>query len=113
MARSCRERSPHERRARMSTSGPPAITKTAVLMHAPASCDAAPLAREPVEVAAFQRPHRVGHGHRQRRALARRQLSGSGMNSVSPGTEENRPAFHSAFACSIRSLREATKFHQI
>src|SRR3954447_21617349 len=38
--------------------------------------------------------------------------SGSGMNSVSPGTLSNRAAFQSAFACSIRSGREDTNFHQ-
>jgi hypothetical protein len=53
------------------------------------------------------------HEHRQRGFSRRCQFSGKGMNSVSPGTDENRPAFHSAFACSIRSLREETKFHQI
>ena len=40
-------------------------------------------------------------------------FSGSGMNSVSPGTGANRPVFHSSLACSIRSLREDTKFHQM
>lgn len=39
--------------------------------------------------------------------------SGSGMNSVSPGTVSKRPAFQSALACSIRSRREDTKFHQM
>src|SRR5215210_8847339 len=39
--------------------------------------------------------------------------SGSGMNSRSPGTLANRAAFHSALACSIRSMREETKFHQM
>jgi len=33
------------------------------------------------------------------------------VNSVSPGTLSNRAAFQSAFACSIRSGREDTKFH--
>src|SRR5258706_134389 len=35
------------------------------------------------------------------------------MNSVSPGTPAKRPAFQSALASSMRSLREETKFHQI
>src|SRR5258708_37407063 len=39
--------------------------------------------------------------------------SGSGMNSVSLGTCAKRPLFQSALACSIRSLEEETKFHQI
>lgn len=38
--------------------------------------------------------------------------SGSGMNSCSPGTMVKRPALHCAFASSMRSLREETKFHQ-
>ena len=32
------------------------------------------------------------------------------MNSVSPGTGANFPVFQSSLACSIRSLRENTKF---
>ena len=41
-------------------------------------------------------------------------LSGSGMNSISsPGTFSKWPAFQSALACSMRSLREETKFHQM
>ncbi len=41
-------------------------------------------------------------------------FSGSGMNSISsPGTLPKWPAFHSALACSMRSLREDTKFHQM
>ena len=51
------------------------------------------------------------------RAAARRapsDQSGSGMNSFSsPGTVSKRPSFQSAFACSIRSLRDETKFHQM
>src|SRR5258705_551225 len=39
--------------------------------------------------------------------------SGSGMNSLSPGTASKRPAFQSALACSMRSWREETKFHQM
>src|SRR5205085_2802174 len=40
--------------------------------------------------------------------------SGRGMNSLSsPGTISKRRAFHSALACSMRSLREETKFHQM
>src|SRR5262249_33978906 len=39
--------------------------------------------------------------------------SGRGMNSWSPGTVSKRPARQSAFAWSIRSFREETKFHQI
>src|SRR5258707_4855100 len=39
--------------------------------------------------------------------------SGSGMNSVSLGTCAKLPLFQSALACSIRSLLEETKFHQI
>ena len=35
------------------------------------------------------------------------------MNSVSSGTGANRPNFQSAFACSILSRRDETKFHQI
>ena len=41
-------------------------------------------------------------------------VSGNGMNSISsPGTLPKWPAFHSAFACSMRSLRDDTKFHQM
>ena len=39
--------------------------------------------------------------------------SGKGMNSASPLTIANRPAFQSALASSMRSLREDTKFHQM
>src|SRR5215475_4349309 len=39
--------------------------------------------------------------------------SGSGMNSVSPGTGVKRPVFQSCFACSMRSFDEETKFHQM
>src|SRR5262252_4713079 len=40
--------------------------------------------------------------------------SGSGMNSTSsPGTRSKRAAFQSFLACSMRSLREETKFHQM
>src|SRR2546423_13408455 len=39
--------------------------------------------------------------------------SGSGMNSVSLGTCAKRPLFQSCLACSIRSLLEETKFHQM
>src|SRR4029077_2931626 len=39
--------------------------------------------------------------------------SGSGMNSCSLGTCAKRPLFQSALACSIRSLLEETKFHQM
>lgn len=40
--------------------------------------------------------------------------SGSGMNSsASRSGSLIRPAFQSAFACSMRSLRDETKFHQI
>jgi hypothetical protein len=39
--------------------------------------------------------------------------SGSGMNSVSPGTGPKRPDFQSSFADSIRSRRDDTKFHQM
>src|SRR6185312_7774176 len=39
--------------------------------------------------------------------------SGSGMNSCSCGTGAKRPDFQSCFACSIRSLLEETKFHQM
>ena len=35
------------------------------------------------------------------------------MNSVSPGTGANFPVFQASFACSILSLREDTKFHQM
>jgi Transketolase, thiamine diphosphate binding domain len=35
------------------------------------------------------------------------------LNSVSPGTGANLPLFQSSFACSIRSIREDTKFHQM
>ena len=35
------------------------------------------------------------------------------MRSVSPGTGAMRPAAQSAFACSMRSWLEATKFHQM
>jgi hypothetical protein len=34
-------------------------------------------------------------------------------SSASPGTVSKRPAFQSAFACSIRLGREETKFHQM
>src|SRR4029077_17667979 len=45
---------------------------------------------------------------------SRTNQSGSGMNSVvSPGTISKRPAFQSALAASMRSLREETKFHQM
>ena len=40
-------------------------------------------------------------------------LSGSGMNSGSPGTLAKRPSRQSALACSMRSLLDDTKFHQI
>ena len=53
-------------------------------------------------------PRRAGEVY-----VARIHLSGSGMNSVSPGTALNRPDFQSAFACSMRSRREETKFHQM
>jgi hypothetical protein len=39
--------------------------------------------------------------------------SGSGVNSASPGTGSKRPDFQSAFAASIRSRRDETKFHQM
>ena len=40
--------------------------------------------------------------------------SGSGINSLlSLGGNSILPVFQSAFACSIRSFREETKFHQI
>ena len=40
--------------------------------------------------------------------------SGSGMNSsLSEGGSANRPAAQSALACSMRSIRELTKFHQM
>ena len=40
--------------------------------------------------------------------------SGSGTNSLlSVGGSNMRPCFQSSLACSIRSLREETKFHQI
>jgi hypothetical protein len=40
--------------------------------------------------------------------------SGPGINTLSsPDTIEKRRTFHSAIACSIRSLREETKFHQM
>ena len=37
---------------------------------------------------------------------------GRGIHSVSPGTAANRPSRQSAFACSMRSARLETKFHQ-
>ena len=41
-------------------------------------------------------------------------FAGSGMNSISsPGTLPKWPAVHSALACSMRSLRDDTKFHQM
>ena len=52
------------------------------------------------------------HAARQR-SVCRVYRSGSGMNSSSPGTAANRPAFQSALASSIRSFDEDTKFHQI
>ena len=45
--------------------------------------------------------------------LRDRYRSGSGMNSVSSGTLAKRPVFQSSLACSIRSLLEETKFHQM
>src|SRR4029077_4640773 len=40
--------------------------------------------------------------------------SGSGINSLSsPGTVSKRASFQSALACSMRSLRDETKFHQM
>jgi hypothetical protein len=39
--------------------------------------------------------------------------SGSGMNSVSPGTGVKRPVFQSSLASSMRSRRDDTKFHQM
>src|SRR5690554_3729079 len=40
--------------------------------------------------------------------------SGRGMySSLSVGGNSMRPAFQSALACSIRSLRDETKFHQM
>ena len=49
--------------------------------------------------------------------MARRGLScvcGRGMNSsASPGTVSKHPRAHSSLACSIRSGREDTKFHQM
>src|ERR1700722_11854505 len=40
--------------------------------------------------------------------------SGNGINSwLSAGGSIIRPCFQSSFACSIRSLREETKFHQM
>ena len=45
---------------------------------------------------------------------SRAYLSGNGMNSISsPGTLSKWPAFQSALACSMRSLRDDTKFHQM
>jgi hypothetical protein len=41
------------------------------------------------------------------------QRSGSGINSLSPGTLAKRPAFQSALACSMRALDDDTKFHQM
>ena len=67
-------------------------------------------------VAARRRAAGVEVGQR-RGLIARRErgyFSGSGMNSISsPGTLPKWPAFHSALACSMRSLREETKFHQM
>jgi len=43
-----------------------------------------------------------------------RYFSGNGIYSISsPGTLPKWPAAHSAFACSMRSLRDDTKFHQM
>ena len=54
------------------------------------------------------------HGYRTVFFSSSRGVSGSGMNSsASPGTVSKRPAFHSALACSMRSFREETKFHQM
>ena len=41
------------------------------------------------------------------------QRSGSGMNSLSPGTLAKRPSFQSALAFSMRSFDDDTKFHQM
>ena len=62
----------------------------------------------PQSVGCFQEPER----HRlYLPAVA--YLSGSGMNSGSPGTLAKRPSRQSALACSMRSLLDDTKFHQI
>ena len=54
---------------------------------------------------------RRGRALRSRHA-AGSHFSGSGMNSVSPGTGANRPSAQSRFALSIRSVLLDTKFHQ-
>ena len=46
--------------------------------------------------------------------IAMHHPAGSGTNSSSsPGTMSKRPVRHSSLACSIRSLDEETKFHQM
>src|SRR4029077_787424 len=56
----------------------------------------------------------VPHAERQRLYLpVVAQRSGSGMNSGSPGTLAKRFSLQSAFAFSMRSLLEDTKFHQM
>ena len=57
--------------------------------------------------------HKAGHDGERVFAPALSQPSGSGMNSVSFGTDAKRPLFQSSLACSMRSLREETKFHQM
>ena len=57
---------------------------------------------------------RQRHYQHRHLILLRFAYSGSGMNSLSsPGTVSKRASFQSAFACSMRSLREDTKFHQM
>ena len=59
--------------------------------------------------------HRGPRSPRRWHLETARQASGSGrgMNSVSPGTVSNLAIFQSALACSMRSLLEDTKFHQM
>ncbi len=69
---------------------------------------ASPLAEPSHHLAKPCRSHRAAAN-----LLLTPQLSGSGMNSVSPRTGANRPVFQSSLAWSMRSLREETKFHQM
>src|SRR6266478_5497091 len=72
--------------------------------------------RSLARIAVMDRNFENGGGSRTRATEKRREglvHSGSGMNSVSLGTCAKRPLFQSALACSILSLEEETKFHQI
>ena len=64
-------------------------------------------------LASVPKPHHV-RSKVPGQALGCGPSSGSGMNSwLSSGGSDIRPAFQSAFACSIRSCRDDTRFHQM